>query len=47
MPTVSPALPYESLIHKATLYGELDTISDLIEERKINPELPDHVRITL
>jgi len=32
-----------SLIHRAATYGELDTLTDLIEEKGTDPCLIDHV----
>ena len=34
------------LIHRAIIYGELDTFTDLIEEKGIDPCLSDHVSIS-
>ena len=48
---VSPlcSLPQDEqtpLIHRAIIYGELDTFTDLIEEKGIDPCLSDHVSIS-
>ena len=32
------------LIHRAASYGEIETLADLIEEKKTNPHLTDNVR---
>ena len=33
------------LIHRAALYGELDTLKDLIEEKRVDPCMTNNVSI--
>lgn len=43
IPTVHRNVNDEKLMHKASSYGDLDTIMELIEERGTEPTLPDAV----